>query len=91
MEEFKKANLFFNSKDDIAEAKSHNHDILQCLDVILGAMEFRLNEKHKAKPEGQRTRGKELLPRKNYISSLIKISVKYIRISILEKAQVNLV
>ena len=47
MEEFKKANLFFNSKDDIAEAKSHNHDILQCLDVILGAMEFRLNENTK--------------------------------------------
>ncbi|MDK7438066.1 DUF3800 domain-containing protein [Bacillus paranthracis] len=61
MEEFKKANLFFNSKDDIAEAKSHNHDILQCLDVILGAMEFRLNEKHKAKPEGQRTRGKRTI------------------------------
>ncbi len=61
MEEFKKANLFFHSKDDIAEAKSHHHVILQCLDVILGAMEFRLNEKHKAKPEGQRTRGKRTI------------------------------
>jgi len=55
---FKDANLFIHSKDDIAEAISHHHTILQCLDLILGSMEFRLNEKHKAKPEGQRNRGK---------------------------------
>lgn len=57
-EEFIEANLFIHSKDDIAEAKSHNHVILQCLDVVLGSIEFRLNEKHKVIPDGKRRRGK---------------------------------
>ncbi|MED0701991.1 DUF3800 domain-containing protein [Aeribacillus composti] len=55
---FKDANLYINSKDDIAEAVSHKHVILQCLDIVLGAMEFRLNEKHKEIPEGKKRRGK---------------------------------
>ncbi|WP_175990487.1 DUF3800 domain-containing protein [Bacillus sp. Marseille-Q1617] len=55
---FEEANLFIHSKDDIAEAKSHDHVILQCLDVVLGAMEFRLNEKHKEIPKGKKRRGK---------------------------------
>ncbi|MDX6154321.1 DUF3800 domain-containing protein [Marinococcus sp. PL1-022] len=55
---FKDANLFIHSKDDIAEANSHDHVILQCLDVVLGAIEFRLNGKHKIIPEGEKRRGK---------------------------------
>lgn len=55
---FKESNLIIHSKDDIAEAISHNHIILQCLDLILGSMEFRLNEKHKVIPEGKKRRGK---------------------------------
>ena len=35
--------------------------ILQCLDVLLGAMEFRLNEKHKIIPDGKRRRGKRTI------------------------------
>lgn len=42
----------------IAEVKSHDHVVLQCLDVVLGAMQFYLNDGHKEKPEGQRRRGK---------------------------------
>lgn len=45
-------------RQNIAEVNSHEHDILQCLDVILGSINFRLNDKHKDKPEGQRLRGK---------------------------------
>ncbi|MGD6804470.1 MULTISPECIES: hypothetical protein [Rossellomorea] len=60
-EEFREAKLVFKSKEDIAEAVSHKHVILQCLDIVLGAMEFRLNEKHKVKPEGQRVRGKRTI------------------------------
>ncbi len=41
----------------IAEVSSHDHVLLQCIDVVLGSMSFRLNDKHKNKPEGQRTRG----------------------------------
>ncbi len=46
------------SKEDITEVRSHDHVLLQALDVILGAMAFRLNDKHKEKPPGQRIRGK---------------------------------
>ena len=42
----------------IAQVRSHDHVILQCLDIVLGAMAFRLNRKHLHKPEGQRVRGK---------------------------------
>jgi uncharacterized protein DUF3800 len=38
--------------DQIAEVASHGHIVLQCLDVVLGAMQFRLNDGHRVKPEG---------------------------------------
>ena len=61
--------LFENNKDyrgkqltvkreDITEVRSHDHVLLQCLDVVLGSMSFRLNDKHKIKPEGSLRRGK---------------------------------
>jgi len=43
---------------DITEVRSHDHVLLQCLDIVLGAMAFRLNEKHKVKICGTRRRGK---------------------------------
>lgn len=45
-------------RGDIAEIRSHDHVLLQCLDIVLGAMFFRLNMLHKQIPEGQRRRGK---------------------------------
>ena len=48
-------------KHDIAEVDSHDHVLLQCLDIVLGAMCFRLNDKHLAKPPGSRRRGKTTL------------------------------
>ncbi len=45
-------------RSDIVEVHSHEHVILQCMDIILGAMSFRLNDLHLAKPEGSRIRGK---------------------------------
>ncbi|NBV87425.1 MAG: hypothetical protein EBS01_14440, partial [Verrucomicrobia bacterium] len=44
--------------EDIAEIRSHDHVLAQCLDVVLGAMSFRLNDKHRQIPEGERRRGK---------------------------------
>lgn len=44
-------------KQDITEVSSHDHVLLQCLDVVLGSICFRLNDKHKAKPAGSRRRG----------------------------------
>lgn len=45
-------------KESISEVDSRDHVILQAVDVILGAMQFRLNEHHKAIPKGKRRRGK---------------------------------
>jgi len=58
-------------KQQIAEVDSKDHDILQCLDVVLGAMVFRLNDHHKLKPEGQHRRGKKTIAKeKLYNQSL---------------------
>ena len=54
---FKAAKIRFR-KEDITEINSKEHLILQCLDVVLGAMTFRLNNKHLEKPPNARVRGK---------------------------------
>lgn len=52
-------------EDDIAEVSSHEHVILQCTDIILGAMNFRLNNHHKFIPEGQSRRGKRTIAKES--------------------------
>lgn len=49
------------SPDHITELDSKEHVLLQCVDLVLGAMAFRLNDMHLVKAEGQRTRGKRTL------------------------------
>ena len=61
--QFREAGLILN-KEDISDIRSHEHDILQCLDIIMGSIQFRLNNLHKviaegAKKRGKRTRAKE--------------------------------
>jgi len=64
-------NAFFNSRqvtlkrENIAEVDSKQHDLLQCLDIILGAMAFRLNEGHRAIPPGKKRRGKKTIAKEN--------------------------
>lgn len=48
-------------REDIIEVDSKKHILLQVMDVILGAMCFRLNEKYKEKPAGSRTRGRKTI------------------------------
>jgi Protein of unknown function (DUF3800) len=55
-------------EEDITEISSHDHVLLQCLDIVLGAINFRLNNKHKEKlpdglKRGKRTIAKEKLYR----------------------------
>lgn len=72
--EFKAANLNIRP-DDFAEIRSHEHVILQCLDVVLGAMAFRLNDMHKLKPPGAKRRGSRTIAKEklyNHILGLIK-------------------
>ena len=52
-------------EDQIAEIDSHEHVLLQCLDVVLGSIQFRLNDKHLEKPPGQRNRGKRTIAKEN--------------------------
>lgn len=47
--------------ENIGEAKSHAHFILQCTDIILGSIQFRLNDFHLAMPVGKRRRGKKTI------------------------------
>lgn len=58
--EFKRARIRI-LRDQLAEVTSHKHVILQCLDVVLGAMQFRLNNKHKIKVAGSKRRGKRTI------------------------------
>ena len=57
MQEFKHLQLNIDRKN-ISFVESHRHRICQALDVIVGAMSFRLNEKHLERPEGAKKRGK---------------------------------
>lgn len=68
--QFRAARLRFRA-DQIAEVDSHDHTLLQCLDVVLGAMCFRLNDKHKEKPPGQRLRGKRTIAKEKLYKILL--------------------
>lgn len=46
---------------DIAEVNSKDHNILQALDVVLGGIQSRLNEKHTRPPSPGKRRGKRTL------------------------------
>lgn len=59
-------------EDQIAEIDSHEHVLLQCLDVVLGAMQFRLNDKHLEKPDDQRCRGKRTIAKENLYKMINK-------------------
>jgi len=71
---FDSAGIFIR-EDQIAEVSSHDHDLLQCLDIVLGAIAFRLNDKHKEKPSGQSRRGKKTIAKEalyRHINSRIR-------------------
>ncbi|MBP6965484.1 MAG: DUF3800 domain-containing protein [Armatimonadetes bacterium] len=73
-EEFRKAGITI-AKEDIAEVHSHDHVLLQCLDIVVGAMTFRLNDKHRLKRPGERLRGKRTIAK----DKLYKIILQEIR------------
>ncbi len=52
-------------KDQIAEVDSNKHVLMQCFDIVLGAMQFRLNNKHKEKPKGSKRRGKKTIAKES--------------------------
>jgi len=74
--EFKKGNISID-REQITEVVSHKHDILQCLDIILGAIQFRLNDKHKKIPNGLKTRGKRTIA-KEKLYKFINLKIREI-------------
>lgn len=72
--EFRQAGVRFERRW-IEEIDSRQHVLAQALDVVLGAMAFRLNDLHKAKPEGSRTRGQRTIHKERvykHINALIR-------------------
>ena len=59
-------------KQDIAEVDSKKHLLLQMLDVVLGSMCFRLNNKHKEIPEGKKRRGKRTIAKEKLYKHINK-------------------
>lgn len=52
-------------KENITEIDSKEHVLLQYMDIVLGAMYFRLNKLNKIIPEGQRKRGNRTIAKEN--------------------------
>jgi len=61
---FEKANLCIR-RNNIVEIDSSKHILLQCTDIVLGAMAFRLNDLHREKPEGKYHRGKRTIAKES--------------------------
>lgn len=67
-----KAAGFTLLEEDVAEFRSHDHVLAQCLDVVLGSMAFRLNNRHKDKPEGSRYRGQRTIAKELLYKSILR-------------------
>lgn len=66
------------SKDAIYEVDSKKHILLQCTDVVLGSIAFRMNDHHKDKPDGQRRRGKRTVA-KEFVYKYINKKIREIK------------
>jgi hypothetical protein len=60
-------------RDDIAEVCSHDHVIMQCLDLVLGSMQYRLNNGHKVIPDGAKRRGKRTRAKERLYKHIYKL------------------
>lgn len=58
--------------EDIAEVDSRNHVILQCMDIILGAMNFKLNNMDKEKMPNSNRRGKRTIAKEKLYKNILK-------------------
>lgn len=58
-------------RENITEVVSHNHVILQCMDIILGSMNFRLNDFHKEKLPNSSKRGKKTIAKEKLYKHIL--------------------
>ena len=86
IKDFQEVNGRIHIRDgDVAEVCSHDHVLLQCTDIVLGAMYFRLNNLHLEKPAGSRTRGKRTIAKEKlykHINSLISSILPHFNIGL---------
>ena len=68
---FRKSPIFFD-KEQIAEIDSKDHVLSQGLDIVLGSMQFRLNDKHKEIPKGAFRRGKRTVAKEKLYKHINK-------------------
>ena len=57
--------------EQIAEVDSHDHVLLQCTDIVLGAMQFRLNNMHERKPAGSSHRGSRTIAKEKLYKTIL--------------------
>jgi hypothetical protein len=69
--EFRNANIRIDA-NQIAEVRSHDHVLLQCTDVVLGAMQFRLNERHREKLPNSGRRGKRTIAKERVYKKVLQ-------------------
>lgn len=67
--DFRNAGLIL-LKENITEVRSHDHVLLQCLDIVLGSMCFRLNDKHLEKEAGKHRRGKRTVAKEKLYKTI---------------------
>ncbi len=72
LNEFLFSNNIHIYNEDITEVDSKNHVILQCMDIILGAMNFKLNDMHKEKIVGTNKRGKRTIAKEILYKEILK-------------------
>lgn len=70
IKDFEKAKLKIR-REDIVEVVSHDHVVLQCMDIVLGAMAWRLNDGHKEKPTGEKRRGKRTIAKEKLYKHIL--------------------
>lgn len=69
---------FTIAPENIAEIRSHDHVLAQCLDIVLGAMSFRLNDKHREIPKGEKRRGKKTIA-KEQLYKIILAEIRHLK------------
>lgn len=68
--QFRRAQLRI-SRENVTDVSSHDHVVMQCVDIVLGCMQFRLNNRHLTKPPGQRTRAKRTRAKEKVYKAII--------------------
>ncbi len=58
--------------DEITEVRSHDHVLMQCLDIVLGSITFRLNDKHLEKLPGTQIRGKRTKAKEKVYKAILE-------------------